>query len=567
MDGMQSTMFPVIPDKNRSYMPLGLTSASPEFPSFAMLNRSLYDRIALILYYAHIMDQKKVLYDFYKLCLYNFEDKSHCSSSESSINEWIKNAIVKLYKRREVIVSKTVDLQVSHISQVDGVLCDYLVDVGKKCLISGVNAWPKRQCDTKSNYLFPNIEMLMLNAICSSFSPFLCFEENNKISVSMNNSLHYLRNFWLEFCYHPDPTQYIKFIHFQEDPAISNSTQHSSDNPESTNSTNPSSDSSEGTNSMQKSSDDTKRRNSMRPSTHKATETTNSTQQSTEDPETIKSSIILQNNRIMDNTNSTHHSTNNLEIRTNSTHPIMNIANSTEHSDDDQSTLSSQSDSDSSDSWSCSDFQDESISDDDHLCSYTSNNKFLEKCNATINWLQSTACDFDSDDDCLNFSQALTEENCIGSPSSRGSLNFVDCSDEEDDYEVIFFDGSSDTGFENDAFMDMSQGFENPCFEDSFRGFPAASFIEMVNEGWNDDMMELRDKPRKPSKVSFAPEPNLVTVKYFEKTDENTFDASLVLDNLRFRKRITELGHLLSPFLTIEHRMVVQKRNCFCELH
>lgn len=433
-----STMHPEISDVNRSYRPLWLTSTSYEFPSYPLLNPGLSDRIALILYYAHIMDQKKISSDFYRLCKDKFENKCEPTALESSVKTWMKHSIVKLHRRREQIISEAVStLQTQMICTVSQMLFDVFCNLLGESTRKGpsFDAYATRSkrnvpCVGASIWetLFAGNEILLPN--CPHFNDFHAIgwdelflgftfkKNNNQFSVSKTHPMQWLKRFWLEFCYQPDPTYSIKSVH------------------------------------------------------HKVNETT-------------ESQFISQK-----------HSCNEIDD-----------ANSSRYFNDDSS-VSSKEDSDSSGSWSCADFADESPYEDSPFRN-APKSAMLEKSNATIEWLQSTSRHFtewgsDSDDENVVFHDVITEENCHDRGGTKGSLCFVDvdCSDEEDDFEVIFSSGSSPvSSFPTDDFDESSLCYENPCFEDTFSSFSVPSFIKTVNEFWSEEMLEIKDKPRQPSKV------------------------------------------------------------------
>lgn len=432
-----STMHPEISAMNRSYKPLWLTSTSFEFQSYSLLNPGLKDRIALILCYSHIMDQKKILSDFYRLCKYNFDNKCEASVVESSVKTWMKHSIVKLQRRREQIISEAVSTwqtqMICTISQILlDVLCGLLGESTKKSPMFDVNARSRRNISYVSAYNLKWQTSVTGNEIMSSnsshFNDFyannswdelylgLAFKKNNnQFSAPKTHPMRWLRRFWLEFCYQPDPT---------------NSVQHAFK----------------------------------------------------EINEPTDLPYISQKDCANESDDE----------------------NTSQHSNDELSSVSSKENSDSSGSWSCTDFADDSPYKD------SPRTNTVEKCRSTIQWLQSTSRHFtewgsDSDDEAVIFHDVITEENCLDRAGTKGSLCFVDvdCSDEEEDFEIVVSSSgcSPAASFPNDAFEEVSMGYENPCFVDSFTFFSVPSYIRTVNECWSEEMLDIKDKPRQPSKV------------------------------------------------------------------
>ncbi|XP_035210383.1 uncharacterized protein LOC118184768 [Stegodyphus dumicola] len=105
------------------------------------------------------------------------------------------------------------------------------------------------------------------------------------------------------------------------------------------------------------------------------------------------------------------------------------------------------------------------------------------------------------------------------------------------------------------------EGYINPCFDDDMLcSFGVPYYIQKINEEWNCMMQDIEGHPRQPSRVSFAPLPNLVTVHCIEQENNAQIDA-FELDRIRFRHRINELNSKLAPFLSDSHRTKVLQRN------
>ncbi|XP_035210774.1 uncharacterized protein LOC118185085 [Stegodyphus dumicola] len=86
------------------------------------------------------------------------------------------------------------------------------------------------------------------------------------------------------------------------------------------------------------------------------------------------------------------------------------------------------------------------------------------------------------------------------------------------------------------------------------------ALLNKVNKSWRKATAEVDDTPRLPSKVSFAPEADLVQtvpVEYCERKGEWEMYAS---ERLRFKRKIEDLEKVLSPCLSSIHRAKIFSR-------
>ncbi|KFM78625.1 Protein DP71L, partial [Stegodyphus mimosarum] len=86
------------------------------------------------------------------------------------------------------------------------------------------------------------------------------------------------------------------------------------------------------------------------------------------------------------------------------------------------------------------------------------------------------------------------------------------------------------------------------------------ALINEVNKNWRKATAEVDDTPKLPSKVSFAPEADLVQivpVEYCERKGEWEMYAS---ERLRFKRKIDDLEKVLSPCFSSSHRAKVFSR-------
>ncbi|GFT50549.1 PP1c_bdg domain-containing protein [Nephila pilipes] len=84
--------------------------------------------------------------------------------------------------------------------------------------------------------------------------------------------------------------------------------------------------------------------------------------------------------------------------------------------------------------------------------------------------------------------------------------------------------------------------------------------LHRVNNEWNEATKELNGKLRCSTKVSFAPDDELVEVLPVEIYDRKGEWEMYALERLRFKRRIDELEKIISPCLTKEHRAKVYQK-------
>ncbi|GFQ99005.1 PP1c_bdg domain-containing protein [Trichonephila clavata] len=96
--------------------------------------------------------------------------------------------------------------------------------------------------------------------------------------------------------------------------------------------------------------------------------------------------------------------------------------------------------------------------------------------------------------------------------------------------------------------------------EDDIEVLRLNAVLHKVNKEWNESTKELNGKLKCSTKVSFAPDDELVEVLPVEIYDRKGEWELYALERLRFKRRIDELEKIISPCLSKEHRAKVYKK-------
>ncbi|GFS38187.1 PP1c_bdg domain-containing protein [Trichonephila inaurata madagascariensis] len=96
--------------------------------------------------------------------------------------------------------------------------------------------------------------------------------------------------------------------------------------------------------------------------------------------------------------------------------------------------------------------------------------------------------------------------------------------------------------------------------EDDKEALRLNAVLHRVNNEWNESTKELKGKLKCSTKVSFAPDDELVEVLPVEIYDRKGEWELYALERLRFKRRIDELEKIISPCLSKEHRAKVYKK-------
>ncbi|KAG8192355.1 hypothetical protein JTE90_029089 [Oedothorax gibbosus] len=84
--------------------------------------------------------------------------------------------------------------------------------------------------------------------------------------------------------------------------------------------------------------------------------------------------------------------------------------------------------------------------------------------------------------------------------------------------------------------------------------------LRRVNEDWVKSMKGLDTKPKVATKVSFAPDDELVEIVHVEVFDRKGEWEIFATERMRFKRRIDELEKIISPCLSVKHREKILSR-------